>query len=328
MSTLTYPSILDDLGRAGNTGLPLAANDRCLEELELCRRWGFNIAVSEGRARLIFDHEQIVRPWLEDETPAMAWDSLNVIGFLRLGSTNSEAHAIAERGAPEGTLVISEEQTGGRGRKDRAWHSPPSAGLYCTLILRPKQPQHSWPLLTHVASIAMVEAILELSDRNIVPLPLDVDIKWPNDVLLSGKKCAGILLEVLWDSSKNPVTLLGFGVNVHAGSVPENLAGEATCLDAMAHTRIPRRLFLVLYLKHFQIWYLMFEKGMHERVLARWKQRSSMWNGVPVYIGRGEMRREAVTCGVNDLGALMVRDADGRMETIFAEDISISRKRL
>lgn len=328
MSTLTYPSILDDLGRAGNTGLPLAAVARSLEELELSRRWGFNIAVSEGRARLVFDHEQIVQSWLQDETPATAWDSLNVVGFLRLGSTNSEAHTIAERGAPAGTLVIAEEQTGGRGRKDRAWHSPPAAGLYCTLIVRPKQPQRSWPLLTHVASIAMVEAIRELSDRNIIPLPLDVDIKWPNDVLLSGKKCAGILLEALWDDSKNPVALVGFGVNVHEGSVPENLADEAACLDAMARTRIPRRLFLVLYLKHFQIWYLMFEKGMHEKVLARWKDSSSMWNGVSVCIGRGEMRREAVTCGVNDLGALMVRDAGGKLETIVADDISISRKRL
>lgn len=328
MSTLTYPAILNDLGRVGDLGLPIPADPGFRDALEQCRHWGFKIAASGDRVRLIFDHEQLVPQWLQEETPAIAWDRLRAKGFLRLQSTNTEAHVLAQRGAPAGTLVFAEEQTGGRGRQNRTWHSPPGAGLYCTLIVRPKQPHQSWALLTHVASIALVEAIKELAIQKIIPFPLEAGIKWPNDVLLSGKKCAGILLEALWYDAENDAALVGFGINVHNGSVPADLAEEAACLDTMAAACVPRRQLLVLYLKHFQICYLMFEQGRHKEVLDRWKSNSSMWNGATVYIGKGEGRREAVTCGLDDHGALIVRNSDGMLETLFAEDVSVSRKRL
>jgi len=327
MSNLTYPAVLNDLGNAGDTGLPVSAVSHLQDALDQCRRWGFKIALSGDRVRLEFDNEQLVPQWLEAETPAAAWDRLRAIGFLRLESTNTEAHSLAEKGAPAGTLVFAEEQTGGRGRQDRMWHSPAGAGLYCTLIVRPKQPHALWPLLTHVASVALAETLRELAEKKIIPLPLNAEIKWPNDVLLSGKKCAGILLEAFWDDAKNPAALVGFGINVHRGSVPEALSGEAACLDDMAHACVPRRQLLVLYLKHFQICYLMFEQGRHRELLDRWKSNSSMWNGAPVYIGKSGARRQAVTCGLNDLGALIIRNPDGSLETLFAEDVSVSRQR-
>jgi BirA family transcriptional regulator, biotin operon repressor / biotin---[acetyl-CoA-carboxylase] ligase len=265
---------------------------------------------------------------MEEETPPIAWKSLDARGYLRLQSTNTEARTLAEQGAPGGTLVFAEEQTGGKGRQDRQWHSPSGTSLYCTLIVRPQQSQQFWPLLTLVASIALVQAIEELAAQNIIPFPLDADIKWPNDVLLSGKKCAGILLEALRDEAGQPAALVGFGINVHKGSVPADLDDGATCLDEMARTLVPRRKLLVLYLKHFQICYLMFEQGRHRQVVDQWKSRSSMWDGANVYIGKGEGRREAVTCGLNDLGALRVRTPDGRLETLLAEDISVSKKQV
>jgi BirA family transcriptional regulator, biotin operon repressor / biotin---[acetyl-CoA-carboxylase] ligase len=327
MSTLTHPAVLNDLGRAGDMGLPMPADPHLRDALDLCRRWGFRIAASGNRVRLIFDREQLVPQWIEEETPAIAWNRLRATGFLQLQSTNTEARFLAEQGAPEGTLIFAEEQTGGKGRQDRTWYSRAGTGLYCTLIVRPKQPHALWPLLTHVASIALVEAIEELSKEKTFPFPLNADIKWPNDVLISGKKCAGILLEALWDDAESPAALVGFGINVHKGSVPASLENEAACLDNRAHVCIPRRQLLVFYLKHFQICYLMFEQGRHKELLDRWKSNSSMWNGTPVYIGKGEARREAVTCGLNDLGALVIRNSDGSLETLFAEDVSVSRKR-
>jgi BirA family transcriptional regulator, biotin operon repressor / biotin---[acetyl-CoA-carboxylase] ligase len=328
MSKLTHPAVLTHLGQVGDMGLAVRADPQFQDEVGQCRRWGFKIRSSGDRISLIFDHEQLVPQWIEKETPPIAWERLWAKGFLRLQSTNTEARILAEQGAPGGTLVFAEEQTAGRGRQDRAWHSPAGTSLYCTLIVRPRQARKSWPLLTHVASIALVEAIKELAEHNIIAFPLDTDIKWPNDVLLSGKKCAGLLLEALWDNGANDAALVGFGINVHKGSVPGELTGEGACLDEMAHTVVPRRKLLVLYLKHFQICYLMYEQGRYREVLDQWKLNSSMWNGAPIYIGKGEARREAVTCGLNDLGALMVRTSDGKLETLFAEDVSISRKRL
>jgi BirA family biotin operon repressor/biotin-[acetyl-CoA-carboxylase] ligase len=278
-----------------------------------------------GRIRLNFDLEQLVPYWIQEETPAIAWDWLRVKGYLRLKSTNSEALNIAKQGAPTGTLIISEEQTSGRGRKNHIWHSAAGAGLYYSLILRPRQSQKYWPILTLAASVALVDALRDLNDSQIIPIPLDIDIKWPNDVLLSGKKCAGILLETLLNDAENPAAIVGVGVNFRKGSVPEFLASEAVSLDEMAHTRVPRRRFLVQFLYFFQLCYLLFEEGKHAELLERWKRYSSMWHGAPIWIGNEEMSRQAVTCGLNDLGALIVRTKDGTLETLFAESIRLSR---
>jgi BirA family biotin operon repressor/biotin-[acetyl-CoA-carboxylase] ligase len=324
MSILMHPAILIDLGQAGDTGLSLGLDQGFQKELRLCSDWGFKLQTAKDRVSLRFDQDQLVPNWIQRETPAIAWDCLRIRGFLRLASTNSEALDLARNGAPGGTLVISEEQTTGRGRKNRTWFSPASMGLYCTLILRPKQSQKYWPLLTLAASIALVDALKDLSHRKIVPVPLDIDIKWPNDVLLAGKKCAGILLETLLSDSENPAAVVGFGINVRKGSVPEHLASEAVSLDEIANTEVPRRYLLVRFLHFFQLCYLMFEQGKHDELLERWKSYSSMWDGVPVGIGNDEMVRQAVTCGLNEIGALLVRTMDGNLETLYAETVRIS----
>jgi len=221
-------------------------------------------------------------------------------------------------------LVFAEEQTMGRGRKNRAWISPAGAGLYCTLILRPKQSQKNWPLLTLAAAISLVDTLKDFSNCEVLSAPLDIDIKWPNDVLLAGKKCAGILLESLLNDSENPAAVVGFGINIRKEGVPEHLASEAVSLEEMIHTQVPRRRILVRFLNFFQLCYLAFEQGKHQELLERWKSYSSMWNGVPIWIGEGEMRRQAITCGLNEIGALLVRTTDGTVETLYAESIRIS----
>jgi hypothetical protein len=190
MTKLIYPAILTDLGHVGENGLPLNYEPWFQQELELCREWGFQLRISEKRVYLRFDQDQLIPYWIQK-------DWLRVNGFLRLESTNSEAIEMVRQGAPTGTLIYAEEQTAGKGRKGRVWFSPPQTGLCFTLVLRPSQSTNFWPLLTYVASIALADTLKELSDNRIIPHSLDIDLKWPNDVLLSGKKCAGILLEMV-----------------------------------------------------------------------------------------------------------------------------------
>jgi BirA family transcriptional regulator, biotin operon repressor / biotin---[acetyl-CoA-carboxylase] ligase len=325
MSTLNYPTILTDLGHVGANGLPLSSATWFQHEMELCKEWGFRFEIVNGRVHLNFDQEQLIPYWIQKETPAIAWDWLRVKGFLRAGSTNGEAMEMARNGAAGGTLVFAEEQTDGKGRKGRSWFSPAQKGLYFTLILRPGQPRKSWPLLTHVTSVALAETLRNLAVDGIIPHPLDVDIKWPNDVLISGKKCAGILLETASTDEGNPAAVVGLGINVHEGSVPEFLESEAVCLDEMAQTFVPRRQLMVRFLHQFQLCYLLFENGNQKEILRRWKSLSSMWNGIPIWITEGEIRRAGVTCGLNEIGALLVRTTEGKTETIFAGDISVRR---
>jgi BirA family transcriptional regulator, biotin operon repressor / biotin---[acetyl-CoA-carboxylase] ligase len=325
MTTLNHPTILTDLGHVGANGLLLSSATWFQHELELCKEWGFRLEITNNRVHLNFDQEQLVPYWIQKETSAIAWDWLRVKGFLRAGSTNNEAMDMARSGAPGGTLVYAEEQTDGKGRKGRSWFSPAQKGLYFTLILRPQQSRRSWPLLTHVTAVALAETLKTLTVDHIIPHPLNVDIKWPNDVLISGKKCAGILLESLSTDAGNPAAIVGLGINVHEGSVPDFLESEAVCLDKMAQTFVPRRQLMVRFLHHFQLCYLLFEKGSHEELLNRWKSMSSMWDGVPVWVTEGEVRRMGITCGLNEIGALLVRTTEGKTETIYAGDIRVRK---
>lgn len=325
MPNLRHPAILTDLGHVGENGLPISSAPLFQKELELCREWGFHLRYRGERVSLEFDQDQLVPYWLQKETPTIAWDWLRVHGFFRIESTNSEAIELARKGAPGGTLVYTEEQTAGKGRSGRVWLSSAGKGLYFTLILRPKQPLQFWPLLTHVASVALVETLKDFHTLlKVIPHPLDLDIKWPNDVLISGKKCAGILLEMIAENN-NPAAAIGIGINVRKGSVPKSLESAATCLDEMAGAIVPRRLLLVRFLQNFQEFYLSFERGNHRELLDQWKSYSSMWNGTEVLITDGSVQRSAVTCGLNEIGALRVRTPEAKIETIFAGDISIRR---
>jgi BirA family transcriptional regulator, biotin operon repressor / biotin---[acetyl-CoA-carboxylase] ligase len=326
MSTINHPSLLIDLGHVGPNGLPQNSAPWFQKEMELCREWGFQLKTENGRVSLLFDQEQLVPYWIQQETAAIAWDMLRVKGFFRVESTNSEAVKLVRQGAPGGTLVYAEEQVKGRGRKKRTWFSPAGAGLYFSLVVRPRQPAEFWPLLTHVASVALVQTIKNLRDGKIIPRPLDVDIKWPNDVLISRRKCAGILLESVQSDNASQAAIIGIGVDVHDGSVPESLRSEAVCLDEAARAIVPRRLFLVNYLRHFQNCFLLFEKGKQNEILELWKSFSSMWNGVQVCISDGDTSRTATTCGLNELGALLVCTTGGEVEAVLAGDISVTRR--
>jgi BirA family biotin operon repressor/biotin-[acetyl-CoA-carboxylase] ligase len=324
MHALTFPAILDALAQAGDAGVAVIDNDEFREGLQQCREWGFNLKTEADRVRLCRDPDQLVPAWIEEETPAIAWDSLSVKGFLRLESTNSVALKMALQGAPGGTLILAEEQTEGRGRKDRTWFSQRGAGLCCTLIVRPGQMQKHWPLLTLAASVALVDALKDLVNRAIIPVSLDIDIKWPNDVLLSGRKCAGILLETIMTDVRNPSAVVGFGINVRKENVPGSLASEAVSLDEMAGVLVPRRQILVRFLHYFQLGYVAFEQGKHQELLQRWKEYSSMWDGVSIWIGDGPDRRKAITCGLTESGALRVRGRNGKLETVIAESVRIA----
>jgi BirA family transcriptional regulator, biotin operon repressor / biotin---[acetyl-CoA-carboxylase] ligase len=323
---LKQPGILIDLGHVGENGLPLKSVASFTRDLDLCKEWGFRLKYTGERVSLQFDQDQLVPYWIQQETAAIAWDWLRVNGFFRIGSTNSEALEQARQGVPSGTLIYTEEQTAGKGRNGRSWFSSAGKGLYFSLVLRPTQPLKSWPLLTHVASLALIETLNDLyASLNIIPHALDLDLKWPNDVLLSGKKCAGILLEALTEG-EHPAAVVGLGINIRRGSVPDSLSSTATCLDEIADAIVPRRQLLVRFLQNFQEFYLFFERGNHRELLERWKNHSSMWNGATIWIVEEGIRRSAVTCGLNEIGALIVRTPEGKLETVFAGDIHISRE--
>jgi len=326
MTILKHPSILTDLGHVGELGLPVNGEAWFQKELELCREWGFKLKIADGRARLEYDDDVIISYWIQKETPEIAWGGLRVNSFLRLDSTNREAFDQSSAGAPEGTLIFAETQTAGKGRKDRVWFSPAGVGVYFSLILRPSRPKSFWPLLTHTAASALAETLKSFIAAGDWPLKPEVDLKWPNDVFLSGKKCAGILLETMFAGEKNSAAIIGVGINAHPGSVPEDLASVAACVDEMAGCFVPRRRLLVRFLQYFQRSYRIFEEGKFTEILERWRSLSSMWNGAAVTVFEEGRQFDAVTCGLDEIGALRVRLEDGSVETVLAGDVRVRRR--
>jgi BirA family biotin operon repressor/biotin-[acetyl-CoA-carboxylase] ligase len=322
---IKYPFILTDLAHVGNQGLAVSDESWFQDELALCREWGFPLKINDGRVRIGYDDEMLIPCWVQQEAPAIAWNGLRVSGFLRLDSTNREAYDQALAGASEGTLIYSETQKAGKGRLDRSWFSAAGKGIYLSLILRPVQPWNFWPILTHVAAVALIDALKSAERSMKFTKTLAIDLKWPNDVLLGGKKCAGILLETLTADEDNAAAIIGVGINVHPGSVPEDLADAAVCLDDAAGITVPRRRLFIRFLKYFQNGYQLFQEGKFEEILERWKGFSSMWNGAPVTLFENCRTRNAETCGLDDIGALRVRFEDGSIETVLAGDVRIRR---
>ncbi len=261
--------------------------------------------------------DELVPDLIVAETPAIAWDRLRVIGFQEIGSTNDEALARARAGAPAGLLLYAEHQKAGKGRRGRAWLSPARAGLCFSLVVRPTAERHYWPLLSLVSATALALALKDLD-----PL-LVVDLKWPNDVLLNGRKVAGILSEVAESPEGADAVVIGIGINVKADSVPAGLEPEATSVSGETGQEVARRRLLVSFLRHFQMQYLCLERGDGEAIVERWKALSTMWQGRQVWVIEDGRRFEATTCGLTAFGALRVRLSDGNEKAFLSADVSI-----
>jgi BirA family biotin operon repressor/biotin-[acetyl-CoA-carboxylase] ligase len=229
-------------------------------------------------------------------------------------STMSEAARLAVAGAPEGTLVVAEEQTAGRGRFGRHWHSERSSGLYCTLVLRPSVEPSVAPVLTLLAGVAVAEAVQEITQ-------LALDLRWPNDILINEKKCAGILVEMTAEPLRVSHILIGVGINVNHRRIPAELAAEATSLSLEAGRSISRLEILILVLKRLEHYYNRFlERGAFE-VLARFEEISSFARGKRVRVAEGAIVVTGMTEGLTPEGILLVRRDDGQIERVLAGQV-------
>jgi BirA family biotin operon repressor/biotin-[acetyl-CoA-carboxylase] ligase len=314
------PAILDRLALAGPQGLELSGSPAEGDEIRVCLEWGYPLAFEGDRVSLSSHPDPLVSAWITSETAAIYWDRISPVGYLEIGSTNEEALELARQGAPAGTLIYAERQTAGRGRSGRKWHSPRGSGLYFSAITYPRRPASDWPILTHGAAVALYDTLRELER------PLDrrkLDIKWPNDLLISGKKVAGILLETCQGEAWGGAAVIGIGVNIGPASIPEELKNDATCLSMEAGIPVHRRSVLVRVLFHLQRMLERFDRGELDVILEQWKERSSMWSGRTIWVVEGNKSRPAVTCGVSEIGGLKIRSEDGSEETLLAGDIRV-----
>jgi len=238
----------------------------------------------------------------------------SITHFFRTDSTNTVALRMAARGAAHGTVVVAEEQTAGRGRLGRAWYSERSNGIYTSIILRPPLSPSSAPVLTLMAGLAAQSALSSTTG-------LAVDIRWPNDLLVNGKKVCGILTEMQAELDRLHAVVLGIGINVNHTQMPRGLKEIATSLRIEAQQTWSRVHLFTALLKELGRYYrLLLEQG-GAAIARRWEAVSSFASGKRVRVISSGGESVATTAGLCPSGALRVRFEDGREESLVAGEI-------
>src|SRR4029077_10656152 len=212
-------------------------------------------------------------------------------------STNRVAMGLGNANEPEGTVVLAEEQTAGRGRAGRAWHSERGTGIYATLLLRPKISPVQAPLLTMMAGLSARAAVQAQTG-------LEVDLKWPNDLMLAGKKLGGILTEMHAEPSQVRFVIVGVGLNVNQEKFPADLAGKSTSLRMETGRAQSRLEVLVQFLRQFERDYQELLREGAKSVVKRFEATSSYARGKRVRVTNGRESFTGVTAGLEEEGGL------------------------
>ena len=239
--------------------------------------------------------------------------------FESIGSTSDVAAALASEGAPEGTVVIADAQTSGRGRRGHTWFSPPGAGLYVSVVLTPSRARHepdrAVSVLTLSAGVALAEAVERVTG-------LAPGIKWPNDLLVARRKLAGILAEgvALPSADGLRAVVLGYGINVGTAAFPPDLAARVTSLESELGRAVDRAMLCAESLAALAMRYDDLMTGRFDAILDAWRARSVGSRGAKVEWDAVSGVRSGVTEGIDGMGALLVRTGHS-LERIVAGEV-------
>jgi BirA family biotin operon repressor/biotin-[acetyl-CoA-carboxylase] ligase len=246
------------------------------------------------------------------ETQGRLWPfAQHVVFFNTIGSTNDVAMKLAAD-AEEGTVVVANEQTAGRGRYGRTWFSPPATGLYVSIVLRPPaagaEHDRVTSLLTLASGVALADAIDTVAG-------IRAEIKWPNDLIVRGRKLAGILAERVSNAQRDSLTatpvILGYGINVGANAYPPELSDRATDLQSETGRLVERAALCAETLAAVSRRYRDLLAGRFDAILDAWRARAPTSQGAHVSWKTPQGIKTGVTAGIDDRGALLVQVAHG-----------------
>lgn len=241
-----------------------------------------------------------------------------VLRFDSLASTNLELARRAAEGAPEGLCIVASEQTAGRGRLQRQWISPKGAGIYFSVLLRPRLEQKAWPLITMMASLAVHEALLDAC-------ALNTDIKWPNDILASERKLSGILAETVETPSGRAV-VVGIGINLTRAAFPLELHDIVTSVESATGKVPDLELVLQKLVNGLERRYeKLHSAGGEAEIVQEWSARSSYASGKRIRLTNEDVILEGITRGLESDGALRIETDAGKIKVVRAGDVSLAR---
>ena len=261
-------------------------------------------------------------PLIEAVTPLLRTRRFGreIRGYPSVGSTNTLATDWAAKGAPEGAVVVAEHQTAGRGRMGRTWEAKAGHNLTFSVVLYPRLPPETLSLIILASSVAVAEAVAAFT------APHETTIKWPNDVLLDGRKCCGMLLEsTLTTGQARPTVILGIGLNVNQATFPPSLEHTATSLLLTTGHLIERAPLLALLLERLEAQYTTLLDAGGGPVQKAYKDRLHGLNApLTLHLPEAGQTVEGLLDGITETGALRLQTTDG-LRTFHAGDVTTHR---
>jgi BirA family biotin operon repressor/biotin-[acetyl-CoA-carboxylase] ligase len=323
--------VLDALRRAGDrpcSGEALSheygiSRAQVWKDVETLRARGYRIEAEPGGGYRLRGAPDRLYPEEIQHGLATQWLAHTIHYFDETDSTNRVAERLAREGAAHGTAVVAEGQTAGRGRLGRRFHSPAYLNLYTSIVLRPALDLPDAPAWTLASAVAVADAVAETIGEEQA-----VEIKWPNDVLIDGRKTCGILLELAAEATRVAFLVLGIGVNLNVDpeTFPEEFRDSATSLAARCGRKVDRAAFARALYAHLERVLDACAASGFRGILPRFESRFRM-RGRRVRVrelGGGE--QEGVVHGIDDDGALRLRLADGAQVRFLAGDVSLAKE--
>ena len=277
---------------------------------------GYEIEAVRNRGYRLHDSADILNEAEIRAVLTSRWLGQNVKFFEEIDSTNNEVRRMAEQGAPEGTLVVAENQTAGKGRRGRRWDSPKGSGIWHSFLLRPEfAPEHA-SMLTLLAAMAVQNSVKEVTG-------LDGLIKWPNDIVVNGRKICGILTEMSTEIDYINHVVIGAGINVNQDTFSDDIKATASSLKLELGKSVKRSELIAAVMKSFEKCYEIFIEtedlsGLQELYNSMLVNRDQE---VKVLEPGNEYKAHAI--GINQTGELIVRTPDGKEKEIYAGEVSV-----
>ena len=286
------------------------------KHISTLRGEGYGIESSPKKGYLLRKISDLLLPnEIRESLDTKVFGRKGIVYYSQINSTNTKAKELAATDAPEGTLVVAEQQVKGRGRKGRTWFSPSEGGIYISLILKPHISPGEAPKITMLTGVVVAETLLKLT-------PCKINIKWPNDILVNGKKIAGILTEMSTEMDVIEYIVVGLGMNVTTPRFPDDIKDKATSLLIETGKYFSRVMFIREYLKWYEKYYEIFTRIGFEPVIQRWKELTNIIGQMVIAEVAGKKYIGEVHDIDND-GILILKDKKRELHRIFSGDVTV-----
>ncbi len=288
------------------------------KHIKILQDQGYNIQTAPRKGYVLFEADDKL---LSKEIESLLWGHTmgrELIVFDSIDSTNTYGKNNADH-LMDGTIILSEEQLAGRGRRGKDWSSPKGTGIWMSMVLKPDIPPTEGVKTTQIAAAAVCKAIRDLTG-------LDALIKWPNDIVVNGRKVCGILTEMAGQLNKIDYIVVGIGINVNNTEFPEGISAVATSLQIEYGKKIDRKELIVRIIKNFEALYHSYIENLNLTQVVAIVRDYSAVIGKEIKVIHGASERIVTVHDIDEEGFLIVESGDGKREVIFSGEVSIRGK--